>query len=78
MIKSPTQDEIAPARPAPVMPKRGAPKWPKISAMHKTTLMMFMTTEATMCTCVLPMPSKNALNEKVAAIEVMPSKRHFK
>ena len=46
--------------------------------MHKITLITFMTTEATMCTCVLPMPSKNALNEKVTAIEVMPKSRQFK
>ena len=75
MTARPTQDDAAPASPAPAMPIRGAPHLPKMKAMHKSTLITFMTTLAIMCTCVLPMPSKKALNEKVTAIDVMPSSR---
>jgi hypothetical protein len=37
--------------------------------------MTFITIEATMCTLVLPIPSKNAFSEKVITIDEMPSKR---
>ncbi len=39
------------------------------------TLATFITSAATRCTCVLPMPSKNALMAIVAAIEMTPSRR---
>jgi hypothetical protein len=45
---------------------------------QRITLSTFITTAETRCTCVLPMPSKNALKAKVVAIEVMPRRRHLR
>lgn len=62
------------------MPIFGAPSvsFPKMKMMHRTMFSAFITTAETRCTCVLPMPSKNALNANVVAIDVTPRKRHLR
>ena len=76
VTNSPIHVEMKPASPAPAMPMRGAPRLPKMNTMQSTMFTTFMMIDAIMWTRVLPRPSKNALNENVVTIDVMPSRRH--